>query len=840
MLATGGLNPPGLTGPNIAYYSGSLYVYCGQATSSANLSILYFNDTYQLNMTTMNWTILDLNPKYESRYYTGSAVIGSKLILLYGWSDQIQADREDVLSLDLISPKGWNQINLKDSCVDVDSFAVASVNGAIYIFGGYLQTTSQYVNNMSSINPLGECKLFSENNVSPSARMRHSLVAINGQLYLYGGYGFNGDLADMWIFSESSGWSSTSIQGTSPGARSGHAYGSQGDVMVIWGGAYNGNFLNDMYMYSAFGNSWVMINATGTIPSARAGACLAYYLEKVFIFGGLTITGLSNELWVYDTALDTYTLLFSNTVSLSINNPPASSFSVCTIANGNFIAMFGTGMSDLPYESVYSFNLTTHVWNALIYSLEANVSRSISVVQYINGYVVVIGGEEWAIDPYRDIIVIDTIEGTSAITSQLPIYYYGGAFAVLQNKIYIHGGGTVIGNTLTTSIPSSSFFSVELYKLGSSVPVVCGPGSYGAGITCEFCPPGSYAASFGQTSCNLCPKGTYNSKTGASSDRQCYPCPENYYSNAEGATFCYQCPANKYCPIGSLTYLNSRITASSFNVQPLDYKTTTDTSSLAQIVYITIGIMFFFVLICYKINFTFRNLLINIDQFTHNHNYKLDNPMYLIKNIWGGIFFIIFLLIAVLLICLASFQYEYENIIESKVLMPLVILETIESRITANINIELRLFSYGDICTEECSTSGVISIEFLNINYDSATITCVKMDGDCYISVYCIDCQILSGGQILYVLEEKSSYCSAISLNITSNSSIPSSLSSIQEFILPAANTIFRGFQPTKFNIMMTPSLFNSFVSGWPEQLTGYHVFVDSVAVPGSEFLVEE
>lgn len=61
-------------------------------------------------------------------------------------------------------------------------------------------------------------------------------------------------------------------------------------------------------------------------------------------------------------------------------------------------------------------------------------------------------------------------------------------------------------------------------------------------------------------------------------------------------------------------------------------------------------------------------------------------------------------------------------------------------------------------------------------------------------------------------------------MEVTSNSSIPDEVSKIGIGAEPETNKVFRGFQPSVFYVLMTPSIFTSTLPDYNSLSTGYHV----------------
>lgn len=813
-----------------------MYLFGGENLKAVALSDQYPSNTYKLDLTTLVWTQLNLSTTYENRYFTGSTVIDNKIILLSGWSDSIINDVNNFMYLDLNNLTGWNNLSMSSNCQVMNSYGYATVNSTIYLFSGYLK--GNLINSLISIEN-GYCSTISPDTVAPTARMYQSMVTISAKLYMYGGMDDSGNqLEELWVFDiDSLTWSSPKIVGLSPGARSGHAATSEGDVMVVWGGtSSSGSYLSDMYLYGAYNGGWIEITPSGTIPSGRNGACIVMQTPKIYIFGGKTISGKTTELWEYDMNLNAYTLITPQ-VNLSITPNPVI-FPTCTMVNNKFWVIFGTADSEFPETSIYQYDFDLQSWNVVFDAGFSLMSRSLGVVEYINGQILVLAGEAWSTDPYNDSFVLNVSSGNRTYLKSLPEYYFGGAYSLYTTIIYMFGGGSVIGGTLRTSASSSNFYSYNIIDFGTPSLVLCSPGSYLADDgTCIQCSAGTYATSFGQTECSLCQPGTFNTFNGASSIQQCYPCDQGFFSSTPGSTICYGCPDSYYCPIGSHKYYDSQISSSTTSLQPLTYSpdvSTLNKDKLALYLVISFLLLLFTLMIyCYK---TIRNSLTAIDLYTFDHNYQLENEMIMKKNKIGGYFSVVFVFIAILLIVSAGLDYFKNNVIENKTLLPLVILENIASQFVGTMSIRTTLYYYGGSCNN--SDGQVLSSQYVNIIAGSMSLSAMKEEANCVITWNCLDCQIQTGSYIEYSLSEITSYCSGIGVNVTSSSSIPNQISSIQNTVVSDSHKVFRGYGATVFTILMTPSLYISADSS--SKSTGYHVSLGSDTKPGTQYTTSQ
>ncbi|CAG9310949.1 unnamed protein product [Blepharisma stoltei] len=854
-----GVSVPKLNSPTIHYWDGFIYLVGGQGQHG---TIYEFNqEFFRYDLTNNKWeNITNYSNTYDYRYLTGSTVYNNEFYLLFGWSDITGKDVENIMKVNLLdSTYKWSKTTIaKDenwSMIPRDSYAFAIDNEIVYLFGGFSSTASVAIMNSLIQFNLTKSELtytiINKEFKSPSPRKSHSLCAAQAKLFLFGGQ--NGDTYynDLWVFDPDNpySWSSIMTAGNPPSARAGHAFDSQGDIVVIFGGSDGNSYLNDLYYLNLITNTWNKVTPSSTnLPSGRTEACMQMFLPYVYIFGGKTESGIINDLWLYNTGTNTFTLVYE---AKSGANPYPVYGHMCELSSdiyGNvlFYTMLGSTDGDMPLGSVDVFNMTSKKWINLHYDAGgSNARANAAVLLNKKNEVGVIGGQAWGTDPKNSIYVLDL--NTDTITSQnsLEDYFYSFAWAYYKTSFYIQGGGSASGKAMRAFLGKNTLIKVELacdQSTNSSCGWACSPGTYLKDNECIPCPKGQYNSFYGATSCSLCPSGTFNGNIGANTAYQCLPCESGYYNPFNGSASCRECPINRYCPAGSVQPLKKDIIASYLSIQPSMFPASSynkDADDIVNDMLIAVGsalFVTFILLLCIK---SLRNKLHEIDLYEDDHNYKLLENMVRRNTYIGGLFSIIFMAAAVILICESIIVFIKNNVYESKSLVPLVALESELIDFPASVTIETILYRYGGECVagDKCDSS--IYQSFYYVSYSSMDVNCKKIQGDCHIKIDLTDCIISTGAYIELDMQEKQSYTSAISINLTSSSSIPKQYSGIFQSLIPDDNQIFRGSSPSKFYFSVIPSLFKSYVSDWPDKLTGYHISYNTPPTAGSQYTVE-
>ena len=818
--------PPNLTIAEIKYYEGFIYLAGGTANDILIEGIQSF---YRYDLSQSKWENITRGKTYESVSYTGSALINGYFYLLFGWDNYASVDTSAIMRVSLNSTDYIWEYFINGSQFSRDSFATSARGSDIIIFGGFIQSKGETLNSLISLSTTtGVIRELNSNIITPSPRFSH---LINSEIYIFGGSGENGLLNDMWIYNiDTNAWRTLVYQGTSPSARFLHASDSQGDAIALWGGEDSTGLKNDLFIFNALNNEWTLITPSSiNIPAAAKGACLVLDFPFMYIYGGITNLGISNQLWVFDTGLNSYT---------QISQDNGVAYATCEIIDNNFYVIFGSRSGDEPLGSIRKYNIASGIWETYYDQNYTNLNSAQAIQIFIGSAVIKIGGQAWQLDPSNQLLIYSN--NNQLIVGSIPDYTYAMGFTYYGTKIYSFGGGSTLGKLLRVLDASQVFFSLDVFDIckGGICQALCSKGTYNSSNQCIKCPAGSYSQYIGSSQCIKCPPGTYSLNGGATSSRQCYPCPDGSFQDIFGASYCLDCPVGKLCPVGTQVPMDSIITTEYYSVQPDIYKSAYS-YQLALIFQLTIGMTMVALIILIGISGKVKNHLYRFDIFTSLHNHELKKNMILDKTKIGGLFSLIYAALAMIIIGATIIIYQTDNIQESKALLPSVILQNeVNEFISSVITISASFIRYGDSCVFNNSCSSGIKLEYLNIDSTAITYTCTfTSDNSCIVKVYCEECIINTGASVLIILNEPLSYSSGIQVNVTSDSSIPESISSITSLIYPSNNYVFIGPVASQFYFTMTPSLFRSDSDQWSGQSTGYHISSESLPTPGSEYL---
>lgn len=130
-------------------------------------------------------------------------------------------------------------------------------------------------------------------------------------------------------------------------------------------------------------------------------------------------------------------------------------------------------------------------------------------------------------------------------------------------------------------------------------------------------------------------------------------------------------------------------------------------------------------------------------------------------------------------------------------------------------------------------------------NIKGTTDTKCKQAEVCTVVWTCSSCEIGTGSLLSYEFEQVKSYSSRIVANLTSSSSIPSEVSSIEQSTTSKVDMLYRGSQFTNIYFDIIPSVSSSQVfltdsSMWQTDQTGYHVSYSKVVHEGSVTTIQK
>ncbi|OMJ86525.1 hypothetical protein SteCoe_11941 [Stentor coeruleus] len=822
-----GIKVPKIT---IHYYESAIYIHVFSEAKELQKIFMYNLETKTIIISSYS---ASLRCDFELKYIF-STVFNDTLYSFYNPST--------VLGMNLFNYSDISKSNIEN--FNIMYPALCAYENKIFSFGGRLYInslkTKKVINSIFEIEFLENDKFalttISENYLSPQTRFAHSMHLIKGNFYLFGGKSQKTYYNDLWDYNPITDiWKQISAPGDSPSPRAFFASDSEGDAMIIWGGEGSDGLKNDMFLYNAFKNTWSkIIPQTSLVPSKRKAACIALMLPYAYIIGGFDSYGICNDVWKFN---------FGNNTYEKLSFVYESAFLHCFAHDSDIYIIGGDDFKE--------FALDTNKRILKVMAVETlnlgNIIQDIFI--NLDPYYIRIGGRDITTDSLKNFI--DFTFPENEYLSNIDDYPSASAYIFYNTSVYYHGG-----NYYTTQVtpfldlPRPKFAKIDLFELCQDIgcTMACAKGFYYKSNSCHLCPPGTYNDLINSTKCWSCDPGYYNPSQGASSQKQCYPCPEGSFNSEFNGKLCKICPQGYSCPTGS----REPIIIGSFSIknaviQPVMYKGNYP-SQIIFIVQIGGGLITAIVLI-FTISFhKLRRLIPVLDMYSNLHFTEDGSFLQIRKNFIGGFFTIIFVGICSIAVISVMSIFFLDNVVESKSLIPLVILEEEVPKFYTNFEMEINLKNYGDYCekqmmsleiSNEVTCSNNVLFYTVNVKRSQNSISC-RMEGTtCKINYKCKNCEINAESYVKIDLQQRQSYATEISINVTSDSSIPESRSSVLSILNPDKGYIFIGPVPNEFYFSMTPSLFRSSVYSFPSLLTGYHVDTGALPQIGSQNLIE-
>ena len=605
-------------------------------------------------------------------------------------------------------------------------------------------------------------------------------------------------------------WERVNPKGQKPSPRKGHSMVNYLNYFLVFGGQGESGYYSDLYRYNTITNNWQQISISG--PSGLKGACIAVSKAYLVIYGGEFEDGTySDETWVFEFSRD-------KIYKLGKFGPRKLNFPTCFFRGSDFFVMGGLDSTAASSSEVWKLNLTQGFWTKLSDQgyLEFLNAES-AVAQVDQDTHISVGGYVWGYSTSKTVSSYSFENNSWSRVGAVDFYFYSGASAYFKNSIYIHGGGTSAGKILRSGKNSADFFKV------SEASWKCSTGTY-FDSECRLCPSGTSNPSMGSPFCFDCSEGKYSPNYGAFI---CSDCPEGTYSNEKGSKECKDCAFEKFCPPGSAFEQEPKEIPRVVVEQPSAYSGRTSYRIMNLLSILMICLVFVALLLLASKFQKARKFLPYFDIYTDKHTNRLGEPVVHKKTYTGGMFSILFVVLAVLFSINTILIFYIENVEETKGLVPLVTVFE-DYKFKAEVLVNAKFSDYG----AECQKDFDVYLSYQNINSDSLAIETFKEAGDCLVSVKCTECEIKTGAQINLELSSFRSSTPLIQVTTNSSSSIPEERSAVSVVLQPEFNQVFIGREPSVVNFRMTPSVFESEVSS--SQETGYHVSLGQNPTLGS------
>jgi hypothetical protein len=166
------------------------------------------------------------------------------------------------------------------------SAAFTLLGSTLYVFGGITQK-GQHLNSLISLDlDTHQWSMITPNGLCPRSRWGSSLVAHEGSIYLFGGFG-DSFFSDLWKFDPTNDtWTEIQPLGVPPPRHYHTAVVWEAQLYII--GGYRGStFTSDIWSYEFATNRWLKLAGTNLLSNRRGHSCVVLPLRRsCIVFGG--------------------------------------------------------------------------------------------------------------------------------------------------------------------------------------------------------------------------------------------------------------------------------------------------------------------------------------------------------------------------------------------------------------------------------------------------------------------------------------------------------------------------------------------------------------------------
>ena len=787
-------------GASLNYVNGTLYLYGMPYNYDEN------NDKngliYSYNIDNQVWNVHYAQGEIpDLRYSHSAALYNDQIYIIYGFNDTLET--YDIWKFNITSSI-WSKIRY-----DYENYfyypGEIQFNSTFYMLHGYSLTEPH--NRILKVDLTEDSFDFitvSEDWISPSKRKKFCTVKSNNYFYIFGGLDDSGNfLNDMWRFSlELSVWNTVYQAGTIPSPRSHMGCADYHSIgFILFGGTDADEQYNDIHYFNGQSHSWSDYSLKTNEIAQRYDSCVCLATNGFYIIGGRSDELLFDDIWFYDNSIDE-----AIQININDNNKIGLKGHNCWVTNDEGYDIIhvigGCNLSGVPNENYYQIKVAS---NDGVYETSTSVLLT-SQSFYMTENSLIISGDIAYVFPGS--IWEDTIESTFSIfyfkenhivstsfPEELQIYGYGTIH--YKNSFYIFGGAKSSQGQKFSSILLNTVYKVDTDS-DDVFTIQCSEGTLKP--DCVPCSEGTY---YMDNECVPCALGTFSEEVAASSYFSCTPCEYGYFNDKLGSTYCKICPISYYCQVGCKEPEEIFKIPDTIGYQPDSYSAT----SYQIISLVSLGWYGAIIIaLCGILTRIKGKILEKFDLYTNIHFNEINTPIIYKKTRIGGIFSLIFVFIAIIIAVDAFLAYLYDNVAEIKSTLPLFLLE--EEIKADSFQVTATFYRYGGDCAYDytCLSSNIFTET--GIQYVSRSSTCKQITSDCQVTLKYTHVSLTDNSKITFGMKENFSYASGLSVNVSSSSSIPDSISGVFISLLPdSVNKIFKGQTPTTININYIPSV---------------------------------
>jgi N-acetylneuraminic acid mutarotase len=261
-----------------------------------------------------SWRRVDFDTGFQRPLKTsapGFVALDGKLYQFGGNTDEGREAARRISQLDPQSDPAWILLDAKTVGVVGNPpqarsrFDITALQGCVYVFGGW--TPSGYANDLHQFDTRALVWRHLDPLTSgepPSPRYFFGITASDTAMYVFGGMTNTGvPTNDLFQFEpQSLTWRTLTASGDIPSPRYSHAFAYKAGALYSFSGKDSIGMLDEFFRFDLNVMEWTRISSgvPGVHPVPRIDAKLAVLGETLFLFGGKTTSGYSNELFRFD------------------------------------------------------------------------------------------------------------------------------------------------------------------------------------------------------------------------------------------------------------------------------------------------------------------------------------------------------------------------------------------------------------------------------------------------------------------------------------------------------------------------------------------------------------
>uniref|UniRef100_A0A1D1YMC3 RING finger protein B n=1 Tax=Anthurium amnicola TaxID=1678845 RepID=A0A1D1YMC3_9ARAE len=242
----------------------------------------------------------------------------------------------------------------------------------------------------------------SDGQMAPSPRAFHVSVAIDCNMFIFGGRFGSKRLGDFWMLdTDIWQWSELTSYGDLPSPRDFAAASALGNRKIVMYGGWDGKrWLSDVYILDTISLEWTELPISGSPPPPRCGHTATMVEKRLLIFGGRGGGGpIMGDLWALKGLIEEENETPGWTQLKLPGQSPSPRCGHTVTSGGHYLLLFGghgTGgwlsRYDVYYNECTVLDRVSVQWKRLPTSIDAPPPRAYHSLNYVGSRYLLFGG----------------------------------------------------------------------------------------------------------------------------------------------------------------------------------------------------------------------------------------------------------------------------------------------------------------------------------------------------------------------------------------------------------------------------------------------------------------